>query len=364
MAEQNYPLVPADAGRQISDSIREAIQGLKGSLFQQVVQASMAQIAVKAGQVQLNLPEQPGKDPSQGSSKPKQDDFSIFQTLPRDLQQFLGGLRDVFAPLAGSLKHAGGFLQTGPAASAIGLLTGSAGGPAAAAGGAAGKVAGAVGAAALSATPAGMAVEATMAVASVVSALATLPFTIKDFTKSLLEANRDLANVSASMAMVMAQNDVRGILRDMKKGEMLAGDAQKLSNAWNDLADRTMQLEVGFEKLKLRIGELLATFANKAIDYVKTKSEDQGWGEKLFYRAFPQLAIIKDLLGMSVEKLEEIAKNTENDDLGDAISMGEWMQGVADDAAKKLGLDRIQNDVGARMGGAVGGGAAQAAGQL
>lgn len=63
-------------------------------------------------------------------------------------------------------------------------------------------------------------------------------------TDSLVAANRKYAEMSASMAVVMAQRDVRELTRDIRKGDQLAVSARTLTDAEQFRKDNTQGIEV------------------------------------------------------------------------------------------------------------------------
>jgi hypothetical protein len=64
-----------------------------------------------------------------------------------------------------------------------------------------------------------------------------LPAAITDWSKSLLESQRRLAQVSGPQAMIHARRDVRQIQRDVASGRATAGSTDRLAEAMDDLMD-------------------------------------------------------------------------------------------------------------------------------
>lgn len=79
---------------------------------------------------------------------------------------------------------------------------------------------------------------------------------MRDFTRSIgdagrqaLEFNRQYAEVSPSMAMVMADYDVHQIFRKQRKGEALAPSAERLKDSQKTLEDTLEPLETWLERM-------------------------------------------------------------------------------------------------------------------
>ncbi len=68
-------------------------------------------------------------------------------------------------------------------------------------------------------------------------------------TRTTIQHYRQLAEVSGVMAAVMAQRDVRDMMRERSTGDRLAGVAQALTNAEQDRADASQELEIAWEEL-------------------------------------------------------------------------------------------------------------------
>lgn len=125
----------------------------------------------------------------------------------------------------------------------------------------AGVAAGAGGLAA-SAGPALAAVAAVAAITAVVIALVALPGALKDFSKGLLEANRQFAEVSGSMAVIFAQLELQERRRGIEKGERLAGTARKAAGAYNELSDDTKEMEIMWGHIKNWVAEKSANIGS------------------------------------------------------------------------------------------------------
>lgn len=83
-------------------------------------------------------------------------------------------------------------------------------------------------------------------------------------TDRLMEAARRYSEVSASMAAITAQRDLREIMRNMEKGERISGSANTLMQAEQSRKDKQVNIEVVMEK----ISNLTMAGANRALEFL------------------------------------------------------------------------------------------------
>lgn len=114
---------------------------------------------------------------------------------------------------------------------------------------------------------------AAMAAKDFVVSMAQLPNKIKAFAEGLHQANRQFANASPAMAMVMMQSDFQDLMRDMRKGNTIAGSAAGLAEGRNKLLNQMEPAETGFQNLQNRAGELASTAMSAFL-------EKSGWGKQ------------------------------------------------------------------------------------
>lgn len=213
------------------------------------------------------------------------------------LPSILGsGLMSRIAPMMGG----GGAMRL--AAMSARFVPAAAGATAAGIGG---KAAAGIGmGAALASNPVGWAIAIGAAVVGVTAALLTLPGAIKNTVKELIESQRQLAEVSASMAVIMADLDVKELMRQRRKGERLAPDVRQTAAAYNELAEQRMETEILWERFKLwweRQKTAFGSFLMNAIDPM-------------------------------AKQLNEITKNTDKTPL--APTTWDWMRAVAEDTER------------------------------
>lgn len=92
-------------------------------------------------------------------------------------------------------------------------------------------------------------------VGGVITELAKLPFHLIKFADGLHQANKAFADVSPSMAAVMAVSDMRDMMREMRQGEQLSGGAKRLADARGQYRDQVAPLETWWQKTKNEFGE-------------------------------------------------------------------------------------------------------------
>jgi hypothetical protein len=90
--------------------------------------------------------------------------------------------------------------------------------------------------AALASNPVGWIVAGVAAVAAVVTELALLPFQLRDFGKSVVDSQKELAEFSGSMAQVFAQREVFEAMQGMRVGEARAESTGRLETAYEGLS--------------------------------------------------------------------------------------------------------------------------------
>ena len=178
-----------------------------------------------------------------------------------------GGAGGAKPPGGGAAAAEGAESAAGAGAEAAGGAAGGAeaAGGAGAAGAAGGAEAAGAGGAALASNPVGWAIAAVVAVAAVTVAIVELGPAVKGLTKGVLESQRKLAEVSASMAAVFASEDVRNVFRNMEKGEKTSNSAQFLSNQSGNLADSTQRIEILLQNIENYALGSLAWMTNQAI---------------------------------------------------------------------------------------------------
>jgi hypothetical protein len=207
-----------------------------------------------------------GPSPQSGSS-PLGSIQNLIGPLTRIFPQ-LGQAVSLFKPLMSSiwsLVQAAMPSAVGGGVGAVAGAVGAGGGVAGALGGAAGGAAAAgvgAGIAALGSNPVGWAIALVGAAALVTAAFVALPSATTKFVDSLIEGNRALAEVSGSMAAVLAMNDVNNIRRDMRRGDMLSPSVKDLASANARLKDSTLALETGFGTLTNKLSESVARIVN------------------------------------------------------------------------------------------------------
>lgn len=98
------------------------------------------------------------------------------------------------------------------------------------------------------------------------SALGAFKKAVESATDGAIAAARKYAEVSASMASVMAQRDVRELMRDREKGDRISSSARTLTNAEQDRKDNTKEIGI--------LGERMWNYAlaggNKLVDALMT----------------------------------------------------------------------------------------------
>jgi hypothetical protein len=237
----------------------------------------------------------------------------ILQVLPsagQALQGFTAGLRP-FMQAAGGLTTAlsnfvasaggiSGLLQSLAQTSigrAAGTVAGGVGrfaaGAVSAAAGAGRAIAG--GAAAFAASPFG---QVTLAAGSVAAALAALGVATEKTGRTMLEAQRNLANASPSMAQVFAQSDIRKFFRENKAGEEQAGTAGFLAGNLDKLADTLQPITT----LLANITNVLTGGASWLLEKVL---QPIGWVAERLSDVFKVLEKILDVVSLGLVKMDQ-----------------------------------------------------------
>lgn len=180
----------------------------------------------------------------------------------------------------------------------------------------AGKVAARVGAAAFSRVgiTAGGAAAAGGAVATgavVVSVLAVVATALTLFGKAVvaaadkqLEAMRQYEKVSAGMALVFAQADLRDTLRNMERGERLAPSAQRLSDADQKLKDNSSEIIILVERIQ---NNLLAFIEGELADVLSivndaAKAINEAFGGSNDKQKFESFDVFLDRVAADAQK--------------------------------------------------------------
>ncbi len=135
-------------------------------------------------------------------------------------QRAAGAAAPSFAPQAAAVAAG-----AGARVAATGAGAGSA---------AVGAGAAATGIAALASNPIGWVVGAIAAIGAVAIGFALLPPLLSKFGQSVFDANKQFS-VSGAMATVIAQQQVRDVMRNMRTGDKTAGSADFLGRALSDL---------------------------------------------------------------------------------------------------------------------------------
>jgi hypothetical protein len=107
---------------------------------------------------------------------------------------------------------------------------------------------------------------------------------IGQWTESLMESNKKLAEVSGSMAAVMADREIKEMMRDLHKGEAMAETASDLVQA----EDRRKKAEDSVTIPLTNLGNKALTFLNDLAadilepigDAVEWFQDNWPWGEK------------------------------------------------------------------------------------
>lgn len=97
---------------------------------------------------------------------------------------------------------------------------------------------------------AGGAVGAASAITGVASAAIEFKRAMDESTRATIANYRELGKFSGAMASVLAQRDVREMVRDVEKGNRLADVAGALTQAEQDRQDQGKELEIAWEELK------------------------------------------------------------------------------------------------------------------
>lgn len=171
------------------------------------------------------------------------------------------------------------------------------------------------------------------AATSVVEAFIKARNAVDNWTNNAFESAARLAEVSGSMAGVMAQREVDQINRDIKRGEATAGSAQRLQTAESERKDEENILGT---KIDNATNNILAVMNNLITPIVKAANGVVGYLE--------QLPLIGDMLKRLME--------------GDEIGEGSLL--IVADAARKDVADMERRaetlmDIARRAGGAAGG---------
>ncbi|HYE79572.1 MAG TPA: hypothetical protein VEI97_16415 [bacterium] len=90
---------------------------------------------------------------------------------------------------------------------------------------------------------------------------------VESTTDALIAAQQRLAEVSPSMASVMARRHVQELMRDQKRGEALAASARDLTQAEQRRKDTTLPFEVAWDRIQNGIYALLNDVLTGMITY-------------------------------------------------------------------------------------------------
>ncbi len=135
--------------------------------------------------------------------------------------------------------------------------------------------------------------------------LAKTPAAVKQFIEGLHGANRALSEYSSSMATVMARSDIKDIMRNMRRGELVAKSAGALSNARANLQDSLVPIETGWQKLENGLGALAG---NIVTVFLEKSGLGENFGEWLNQMAETVMEWAKDW-GYEVKKKNKMAEN-------------------------------------------------------
>ena len=320
-------------------TVREAIERLDQHLLAGVIHHTGILNAIL--QAQSGRPEQ-GSTPH--SAKPKAtgapSGLDSIKDVTSNITRFLPGadaIGNIVRPIVDVVMKllSAGARTVGTAASGAGVAAAGAAGAASAGGaevatGAAAAAAGGGVVAALASNPVGWAVALAAAAVAATVAILAMPSAVASFTDSLLESNRALAEVSGSMAAVMAKSDFRNILRDIQRGERLAPSANALADALGDLKDSTLDLEVTFMKIVNSLGVTMAGFAEtiagaiKMIPLTPVFNPAKGLGD---------IAQGIGNMDKGIDSLIDVAKGIDGKmpDKEGMMPMADWLENVARD---------------------------------
>jgi len=95
-----------------------------------------------------------------------------------------------------------------------------------------------------------------------VAALYAFSKAVSQATDAQISAMRQYAQVSASMAVVLAERDVREMRRNMEKGDALAGSTKMLVDAEQERKETTKPIEILADKIYngfLTVGNKIVT---------------------------------------------------------------------------------------------------------
>lgn len=221
-------------------------------------------------------------------------------SLGRRIGTFIGGAAGVGRTVSGVLGGAGSLV----------------GGTAGAALGAAGTVLGPVAAIGAAFYKAGQAID--------------------DWTKTTLESQKQLSNVSGSMAAVFAQREMLKMVRDQELGEATAGSAKELVEA----EDRREKAGLGITKALTNVGNRLLAFGEDALaailDPLSRMAEATGLADA--GPVGPQ-GLAKEMAGLKgiVDRLDREAGDLMDIAAAAAAKAG-GMAGAAPDGALKPGI--------------------------
>jgi hypothetical protein len=179
------------------------------------------------------------------------------------------------------------------------------------------------GLAAALATPLG---QAGLAAAGVAAALTTLGVVTERTVRTMLESQRQLGEMSPSMALVFAQSDVRAMMRDMKAGEGQAGTAGFLANALDNLADHLQPITTLLTNMTNVIGGLLAEVLDVLVTPVSLIAETLTELAHIVAKVWEWL---KAKFGLKDEKK------------GEPEALSEWLDQVVDDARRGRAAGRL-----------------------
>ena len=100
-------------------------------------------------------------------------------------------------------------------------------------------------------------------------AMLAIPDQIKKWGDALHESNRQFADLSESMASVMAQDDARRIFLEREQGERRAGSAKELADARFRLDSAMAPIEDAFANLKNNVISKFTDVLANAVNHIK-----------------------------------------------------------------------------------------------
>lgn len=161
------------------------------------------------------------------------------------------------------------------------------------------------------------------AVANVTADLIKLPISLHRFGTALLEESRHLEDVSGAMAQLFAERDVQELLREQRRGGMVADSARFASEGNQQLKNQTLLLEVLIKRIEFYgdgITERIASFFIEVLDQMAQQ--------------FPLLKFLVDAAKAWLKKQD-----------GGGSFFDQWVRGIhADEEAKRAAARKRQED--------------------